>query len=608
MQKAKSATLPLGDFTIFGFTRGPQEFMKQRLLTRLGITPKSIEFGRDAHLFFYTSYGDVAESDEAIALKLGFVRSPTLSPLSTRQLLEQRIVGPGFINNSAFRGNALIACLSKIEPAFSIFKTLIAVPQLYYSVSSTGIVCSDTLRCILNMMSRAELNEDVLPMHFLFRFTPGPFTYFRDVRRILPGEFFRWRDGELSIKLVQDLRFADDNRSFTRDDPHSLRILYESLRGVVGDYMAQIEESGRSPATLLSGGVDSSLLQFLINEQLSKPPARSISYATRTPGFEFEVEYARQASQLFCTDHTFVDVNPESFPGLLIRSVDILSHPPLLEPMPAMLAIAEFAQETDFPARFFLSGQAADALFGLEGTQKLKGLNYLRRVPAAASILKGLGMLLEPTTASSRMLLKGAEILASADDPHSFVSPSNTITVYVNLDIVRRCFGEQAVRVALEYRRDLAAQYLNSRHYLEKVHVIDLLTDAYEANVQFHQLFLAHRREGLYPYLDEDTLRVAFAFHPNVRYVKGFQHKYLLKKILWQKTRFAAVRKPKGASIFRNDLYAWMRSGPLRALVDDIHLPGFLSRSDYEQLVQQPNLFLWNLLVFDLFQQRVLSR
>jgi hypothetical protein len=192
------------------------------------------------------------------------------------------------------------------------------------------------------------------------------------------------------------------------------------------------------------------------------------------------------------------------------------------------------------------------------------------------------------------------------DDPDAYVSPSNTIAVYTNLETVRRCFGDRALRLALEYRRDLAAQYLNSGHYLEKIYVIDLLTDAYEVDAQRHQLFLAHHRAQLHPFLDEDVLRTGFAFHPDVRYIGGLRNKHLLKAILEQKTDSPAARKPKGFSVFESDWYTWMRSGPLRPLIQDIHLPGFLSRADYEQMAEQPDYFLWELLVFDIFQKRVL--
>ena len=595
----------IGDCTIFGFTPDPERVLKRRMPLRLGVTPRSLPVGDRGHLFFYTSYGDVAESDEAIILKLGFARSPTKSPLSAQQLLDQKIVTPKFANPDALRGNALVVCFSKTLPLFSAFKTLCAIPQLYYWVSDDGIICSDRLRCIVSLMQRAELNSDALPMHFLFRSVVGSSTYIRNVQRLLPGQFFRWKDGDLSVNRIKDLGFADSDISFPRADARSLNILYESLRDVIGDYVTQAKATGQNVANLLSGGVDSSLIQFVLNQ---KSPARSFSFAARASSFEFEIEYARQASRFFHTEHTFVELGPEDYPGLLARTIDALAQPPVLATEPSMLAVTEFVDTANLPIRFFFSGQGADALFGLEGAKKLKGLKYLSRIPAASTVLRGIGTFLKPFTASSRQLLKGAEILAHADNPQGYVSPLNTLAVYTDIERLRQCFGDQALRAALEYRRELAAQYRKSNHYLEQGYVMDLVTDAYEVGVQRHQLFLAHHQEQLHPFFDEDMLRVGMAFHPDVRYIKGFRTKYLLKDILEQRAGSATAQRPKGFSVFESDLFNWMQNGPLRPWVDDIQLPGFVSRADYESLVQKPNYFLWGLLLLDIFQKRILSQ
>lgn len=579
MTKSNSA-IPTGDFTIFGFTKKPERQVEDHLSGRLGITPITLDLGNAGCLFFYTSYADVVESEEAIVIKLGFLRSPTQSPISAKDVLWEKMIQPFQVDSTAFRGNALLAYLSKNKPLFSVFRTLIAVPQLYYHTSENGIICSDRLRCVTNVIDHVELNQEVLPMHFLFRSTPGNLTYFRHVQRMLPGEFLKWYDGQLSTKLMQDLHFRDDSLSFSHYNSHSLDAVYESLRNVVGDYVTQIEECGQGLANLLSGGVDSSILQLILHEKSSSRPSHSFSYAAQAPSFEFEIANAREASQLFQTEHTFIDFQPEDYPRLLLQTTDILGQPPVLATEPSILTVAEFAQRADMPMRFFFSGQAADALFGLPGARKLKGLAYLGRIPGASLILRGMGTLLKPIKAPSRVMLKGAEILTSVADPHAFASPSNTIAVYADVDTVRRCFGDKAVVAAFEYRRELATQYRKSNHQLEKVYTIDLITDAYEVAAQRQQLFLAYRREQVHPFLDEDVLRVAFAFPAHLRYIKGFQSKYLLKAILERETDSMAARKPKGFSIFQRDLYAWMRSGPLHPLILDIELPGFLNKKD----------------------------
>ena len=144
---------------------GPEGFLKRRLSVRLGITPRTLDFGTAGHLFFHTSCGEVAESEEMITFKLGFVRTPTMSPLSAQQLLSQKIAQPRTIDSNAIRGNALVACLSKTEPCFSTYETLMALPQLYYVCSDEHIVCATALRPLLALL-------DQLPRHMAYLLLP----------------------------------------------------------------------------------------------------------------------------------------------------------------------------------------------------------------------------------------------------------------------------------------------------------------------------------------------------------------------------------------------------------------------------------------------------
>ncbi len=596
-----------GDFTVFGFTQDPKGFL-HKLKRQLDVVPRVVDWGNAGHFFLYTTYGDVAETETAIALKLGFVRSLTKSPLSARQLFEQRMVTPQSIDHASFRGNALVACFSKKEAQFTVFKNLMSLPQLYYWASGDEMIASDSPRCLVDLLDRVELNQDIVPFHFTFRHTPGTLTYFQNIMRLFPGQLLKWREGNLNVSRVQDLRFPDDAREFRQADSRSVSALYEELRGVVGTYIYDIERSGYGLGNLLSGGVDSSILQLIISEQLLPASTRSFSFApTRTPSFEFEIKYAKQASKIFETEHTFVEFAPEDYPALLVEAVEVLGQPVLSDVEPCKLALVKYLAEYVDDLRFFFVGQGADALFGLDIAKKIEFLEFLAKFPGSRLALARVGRFLEPLTGKSQTLLKGAEILSRPNDPHLFVAPTNTIGVYSNLDIARRSFGDQALRRVLEYRRNLETQYLNSINYTERVHIIDLLSDAYEVQIQSGQLFLAYNKEQIYPYLDDDVIRINLAFRPETRYLKGRRTKPLLKAILEQHGLSTIARQPKGGSVFTPDLYAWMRSGPLSEMIQAIDLPGFLSKADFERLVKNPDHFLWSLLTFDIFRKKILQ-
>src|SRR5690606_36218894 len=140
------------------------------------------------------------------------------------------------------------------------------------------------------------------------------------------------------------------------------------------------------------------------------------------------------------------------------------------------------------------------------------------------------------------------------------------------------------------------AQYTKSHHYIDKVYFIDQFRDLTELAAQNHQLFLAHHLEQVSSFYDEDFLKTALTIHPDIRYIKGFKYKYLLKRILAQKTSTAFAYRRKGDSIAHDDLLEWMRSGFLQPLVNDISRPDLLSEVDLKRLKQKPDYFLWALL------------
>lgn len=595
-----------GDYTIFGYTRDPAG-MQKRLLHQLGINAKTIKFGEQGEFFYFSTYGDVAETQEAVVLKLGFIRSKTKSAMSAEKLLAQKLVGPERIETDQISGNGLVIGINKQAPGFVAFQTLMAVPQLYYSEWKEGIVCSDVLSCLLRIIPVCELDESVIPQHFLFRSIYGPSTYFHGVKRLITGQYMRWVDGHANIQLVRSLDIVLDEVNYIRDDKRALILLSQTLEDVIGDYVGQIEESGQGYANLLSGGIDSTLVQYYINIVSSQQRKKSISYDIQVPAFQFEVGYARQASQLLNTEHTFVNYTPQDFPHLLTRVVEILAQPPNLEIEPSFLAVAECVKAMGWSEKFFFSANAADAIFGNSDSWKLKGLDFLQKFPGAAPIMMLMGKVLVPFNSRFNTLLKGAEIIANQNNPDAYCSPSNTMAVTVHdedWNILRRSFGDPAIREALATRRVLASQYSKSEHYLDKVHFIDQLTYTYEIAAQEQQIFLANHLEMAHPFNDEDLLKVALLIHPNIRYIKGFTPKHLLKSLLKQKSMAQVAHKRKGGSAVNEDLIEWMRSGSLRPMVEEIIRPGFMSKADFDHLLRNPDYFLWSLLTYDLFLKR----
>jgi hypothetical protein len=603
-----------GDFTIFGFTKNP-EILRHTLPDRLGITPRVIDYGTAGHFFFYTTYGDIAETEEAIALKLGLLHSSQRTPISAQQLLDQKLISPCSVNADALRGSALVACFGKTSPAFSVYKTVMSMPQLYFSKLDGGLLCTDGPRPHLALLDRVTVNEEAVVQHFLFRFVLGRHTHYKDINRLLSGELFLWNDGNITTRVLRDYRPDPDGPSFDRVDAYTIGKLYEELKSVMGAYISDVEKTGYDFGNMISGGVDSTVTQLAIDEYVPLPEQRkTFSYVMQTPRFAFEVEYAREASQLLNTSHTFFTVTPEEYPDLLVETIETLGYPTPNEAYACKLGLAKFIKENFPNVRYFFPANGADSSHGTAIARKVAVLEATRRIPGVSLALGTIAALVNPLAPQkAHGLCEVADILPELDNPDSYKIPVNIVSVYSDIETARRCFGDKALKKAFEYRRYLEALYLDSDHHIEKTLMVGMVTDAYECGVTTNHIHLAHRSEQIYPFMDEDIVRIGLAFDPDIRFLKGWQVKPLLKGILVQKSLSGIAKKPKGASVFSEDLHDWMRNGPLREMVLAIDRPGFVSKSDLEKLLEvptwspldEPNWFLWNLLTFDIFQKRV---
>lgn len=593
-----------GKFTVFGFTKNPQ-FLDHQLPDRLGIAPRAVDLGTAGSSFLYTAYGDVAETQESVALRLGFLRAPDRSSLSVQQLLDQGLITPRSVDTDAFTGNGLVACFSKTEPRFLVFKTLLSGIPLYYTVGKDGVLCSERLRCLVEVLDHLELDEAVIPQHFLLLSSIGSQTYYRGVRILRPGECLEWDGTGVQVRLVKDLRSLQTDPTYGRIDPHS-PLIHQWFEEVIGAYVRDVRERGADFGNLLSGGVDSSFTQMMINEIVSDVQPRSFSFRVQVPSFEDEVEYSRLAQAAFNTKHVFADVLPQDYPDLLVRSTEVLGQPVYMAMEPCKLALAEALASDSNSPRFLFNSQGADSVFGLSTADKLRRLDLARRIPASALILNGAGRLLSPVTGQAKALLKAALILR---DPNHLTAPINTVVTSGNFDFALRCFGEEAVQKAFELRRGLEIEYLDSPNYSEKVHVTICLRALNYVASQGSTLFLTYGRQMIYPYMDEDVIRIGFAVRPEQRYVRGRRVKYILKDLLEQRSSSPAPRLPKRGSSFNPDVCAWMDSGPLRDMVRSIARPGFLSQPEFERLLERPDHYsLWALLTFDVFSKRFLHR
>ncbi|MGH7161874.1 MAG: asparagine synthetase B family protein, partial [Planctomycetota bacterium] len=193
-----------------------------------------------------------------------------------------------------------------------------AVGSLTYAAEGGCLVFSthgDSLAA--HPSGRAELDRQSLYDYLYFHVVPGPATIRRGHRRVLPGEWVRWKDGRVATGAYWRMEYRED-------DATPLPRLEREFREVVRESVRRAAEGGR-PGCFLSGGTDSSTVSGMVREATGTP-ARTFSIGFQAEGYD-EMEYAREAARRFRCEHHEHYVTPEDVAAAVPRIAAIYSDP-----------------------------------------------------------------------------------------------------------------------------------------------------------------------------------------------------------------------------------------------------------------------------------------
>ncbi len=606
----------LGLFSLFGITPRSREWIAGHMSHRLGISPTVIPYSDGGSCFYYSTHGEVQETDESVYLKLGFLRSPDGAPLAI-DANSERTLNPRDYQNGSISGNGYLIRFHRLEPRFAIFMTFMATSQVYYVPWEGGVLCSTDLRVLLRLTDGIGINEEAVPLHLMFRILPGPMTYFKDVSRMFPGEIITWHDNALEIRHSRDMYSPAEKPAYDHLDSTVYEEYFEKLSAIMRSYVREIERRKGRIANELSGGVDSSLIQLLIRQQASGDEASSsFSFTFEPEGFQFEVGYARLASELLGTRHTFVDVQNRDYADLLIKTIQTLAQPMVIaENDPGHLVLAEHLAASCAVPHYVFAGQGADVLQGEDVEECIANLDALHyafgeswRLFGTPIFRKKLGGLLDV----SRYVFM-ASTYRCLRPPANLLDPVNRVAVpYTSFETLRHFLGDEVILGCLEYRQSLTEETLTSHTLVEHLHDIDMVTLGYGPATAFEALFAA-ANEVLIPfYFDQEVVRLAKSVSPEVRYRQDNEVKPIPKQILRLKSLDRIVHQRKGSSGFWRDFQSWMMNGMLREMVHSMERPGFISQKDFTALIENKYPYgydlVWPLLTYDIFQKHVVRQ
>lgn len=205
------------------------------------------------------------------------------------------------------RGMFAFAIWDKNKREVFIARDRLGVKPLYYLLDDDGnLFFGSEIKSLLEAKAtRPELNYSALPDQLANHGTSYDETLFKGVKRLLPGHFLLWKDGNVEIEQYWDVSFAP--KYSDRSDADLVEewsdLFTESVRLRL---MADVPLG-----MFLSGGIDSSAICAVMSGMVDDP------IKTFSVGFKEadanEFAYARSVSKAFATDHHEIIVSPQQF-------------------------------------------------------------------------------------------------------------------------------------------------------------------------------------------------------------------------------------------------------------------------------------------------------
>ena len=443
-----------------------------------------------------------------------------------------------------------------------------------------------------------EEDPRAIGLYFGLSYVPPPLTPLKGVRQLEPGQVAEWRDGRLLTRryyAVRPRRALMEGKSAGRA-PGGYREACTHLRRLMERSIEERVKSADVPvATLLSGGVDSSIVTVLASRRAPYVMSAYTVCYPNDPEFD-ECAYARtlceNATNLV---HRPVEATEEALAGFAEHTVRRLGEPFGDSSLIVTAWVCAHVEE-----KVILGGDGADEVFG--GYAVYPAIRWGGKLP--------------------RCLVRAARRLFGSLNPHG-------------LD---RRISRAAVLFSQHLREDPVEAYLSWRIYMDEERLVALGLDVsgYETlRERLHALWDEARSNGgmrvvdmrfnlagdmlrkidygsmLFskemraPYLDRDVVEWGLALP--VRFLEG-RLGWVRKRIL--RDTFSDLLPPsirsRGKMGFLVPLRKWFRSGAFRDRVEAVIEGGKIAeRREARRLLREHvsgardhSVFLWLMWVY----------
>lgn len=519
-------------------------------------------------------------------------------------------------------GMFALALWDRAEKCLSLARDRAGEKPLYYGVQSGQgrqvLLFGSEIKALRQHPAfQSRVDRNALSLFMRHNYIPAPFSIFDGINKLLPGTIVQFIGPQSQGRVIEYWSATATARDgvahpFTGSADEAVETLHRLLSNAVRSQMITDVSLG----AFLSGGIDSSTIVALMQEQSSKP-VRTFTIGFGDPQYN-EARFAKAVAGHLKTDHTELYVTSDQALDVIPKLPSIYDEPFADSSQIPTFLVSQLARQH---VTVSLSGDAADELFAGYNRYQFTHRLYekLAKFPVGLRKIASRFLLAVPAgdwnvlaRPISPLLPKGLRLSNIGDKLHkgaNVLDAASADALYYAL-VAHWNDAPDIVKGASEppTLSNGGLKIEGAFNDIERMMLLDLLTYLPgDILAKVDRAAMAVSLETRTPYLDPQV--IDFAWHLPVGYkLRGGQTKWPLRQILEKYVPAELIDRPKVG--FGVPLDSWLRTS-LRDWAEDLLDADKLRQQGYfavdpirkkwtEHLSGSRNwsYHLWNVLLF----------
>ncbi|MBP3760630.1 MAG: asparagine synthase (glutamine-hydrolyzing) [Ruminococcus sp.] len=221
-------------------------------------------------------------------------------------------------------------------------------PFYYYVTADNRLLCGTYIKNIMEQDGFVkEINRDMLQIYMTLTYVAGEDTFFKGVKKLMPGHWLEFENGKLTVQRYWKPDFKPDN-SKTVDD------WADEIHSTIQNIFPEVLEENESAESFLSGGVDSSYVLAMSNVKVTDSCGYDDERFDESP-------LAKKTADILGRKNNRCLITPEAYFDI-VPYVMYNMEQPLGDASAIAFAIA--CKATAEHTKICYSGEGADEFFG----------------------------------------------------------------------------------------------------------------------------------------------------------------------------------------------------------------------------------------------------